>query len=202
MVTAHTQPVAILTRMFRRMCVALSLALAGTLTANAQAIAPLVVTSPTLVDGQPIPRQHTPDGENRSPALAWSGAPASTRSFALVCDDPDVAMPQPFVHWVVYNVPASARGVPAALPIEPDVPMPPSITGAVQGLSGFRRPIYRGPAPPPGKVHHYHFAVFALDVDGLPAGLTKAQLVEAMQGHVVAQGELVATYERKPPAQR
>ena len=168
---------------------------------SAQAIAPLVVTSPTLVAGQPIPRQHTADGANTSPAIAWSGAPAGTRSFALVLDDPDVPMPQPFVHWVIYNVPGVATGVPAALPIEPDAPMPAPIAGAVQGLSGFRRPIYRGPAPPPGKVHHYRFTVYALDVDGLPTGLTKAQLVDAMHGHVVAQGELVATYERKPPAQ-
>ena len=72
---------------------------------------------------------------------------------------------------------------------------------AVKGLSGFKRPIYRGPAPPPGKPHHYHFTVYALDVAGLAPGLTKAQLVEAMQGHIVAQGELVALYERKPPAE-
>ncbi len=162
--------------------------------------APLTVTSPTLTAGQPIPKQHSADGENTSPAFAWTGAPATTKSFALICDDPDVPMPQPFVHWVIYNIPGAAKGLPANIPIDPAAAMPAEIAGATQGPSGFRRPIYRGPAPPPGKVHNYHFTVFALDVAGLPAGLTKAQLVEAMAGHIVGQGELVATYERKPPA--
>jgi len=165
--------------------------------------ATLTVTSLTLTAGQPIPKQHTADGENTSPAFAWTGAPATTRSFALVCDDPDVLIPptnpQPFVHWVIYNIPGAAKGLPANIPIDPAATMPAEITGATQGPSGFRRPIYRGPAPPPGKVHNYHFTVFALDVAELPAGLTKAQLVEAMAGHIVGQGELVATYERKPP---
>jgi Raf kinase inhibitor-like YbhB/YbcL family protein len=161
--------------------------------------APLAVMSPTLVAGQPVPKQHTADGENISPAIAWTGAPATTRSFALVCDDPDVPIPGGFVHWVIYNIPATATGVPENIPIDPTAPMPAAIAGAVQGLSGFKRPIYRGPAPPPGKPHHYHFRVYALDVAGLAPGLTRAQLVEAMQGHVVAQGELVAIYERKPP---
>ena len=162
--------------------------------------AALTVTSPTLTAGQPIPKQHSADGENTSPAFAWTGAPGTTKSFALICDDPDVPMPQPFVHWVIYNIPGAAKGLPANIPIDPAAAMPAEIAGATQGPSGFRRPIYRGPAPPPGKVHHYHFTVFALDVAGLPAGLTKAQLVEAMAGHVVGQGELVATYERTPPA--
>jgi Raf kinase inhibitor-like YbhB/YbcL family protein len=165
--------------------------------------AALTVTSPTITAGATIPAQHTADGLNISPALAWTGAPAGTRSFAVVCEDPDVllppANPQPFVHWVIYNVPATAKGLPENVPIDPAAPMPASIAGAVQGPSGFRRPIYRGPAPPPGKPHHYHFVVYALDVDGLPAGLTRAQLTEAMAGHIVGQGELVALYERKPP---
>ncbi len=159
----------------------------------------LTVTSPTLVAGQPVPKQHTADGENISPAIAWTGAPATTRSFALICDDPDVPIPGGFVHWVIYNIPASAAGLPENIPIDPAASMPAAIAGAVQGLSGFKRPIYRGPAPPPGKPHHYHFTVYALDVAGLGPGLTKTQLVEAMQGHIVAQGELVATYERKAP---
>ena len=167
---------------------------------SGSAVAALTVTSPTLTAGQPIPKQHTADGENTSPAFAWTGAPATTKSFALICDDPDVPMPQPFVHWVIYNIPGTAKGLPANIPIDPAAAMPAEIAGAMQGPSGFRRPIYRGPAPPPGKVHNYHFTVFALDVAGLPAGLTKAQLVEAMAGHIVGQGELVATYERKPPA--
>ena len=166
----------------------------------AQSAATLTVTSLTLTAGQPIPKPHTADGENTSPAFAWTGAPATTKSFAIICDDPDVPMPQPFVHWVIYNIPGTAKGLPANIPIDPAAAMPAEIAGATQGPSGFRRPIYRGPAPPPGKVHNYHFTVFALDVAGLPPSLTKAQLVEAMAGHIVGQGELVATYERKPPA--
>lgn len=181
--------------------------LATLLTATTVAAQPspasLTVTSPTLTAGQPIPKQHTADGENTSPALGWTGAPATTKSFAVVCEDPDVLLPpsnpQPFVHWVIYNVPATAKGLPANIPIDPAAAMPAEIAGATQGPSGFRRPIYRGPAPPPGKPHHYHFIVYALDVANLPAGLTRAQLTEAMTGHIVGQGELVATYERKPP---
>lgn len=174
--------------------------IAVTAAVSAQApLAQLMVTSPTIVAGQPVPRQHTADGENISPAIQWSGAPATAKSFAIVCDDPDVPIPGGFVHWVIYNIPSTVSAVPENLPIDPAAPLPPSIAGAVQGLSGFKRPIYRGPAPPPGKPHHYHFTVYALDVTGLPHGLTKAQLVEAMQGHIVGQGELVAIYERKPP---
>lgn len=192
------------THILRRMLMPIrlaTLAVAGVAAvASAQpAPATLTVTSPTITAGQPIPKQYSADGENTSPALAWSGAPATTKSFALICDDPDVPMPQPFVHWVIYNIPATAKGVPANIPIDPAAAMPAEIAGAVQGPSGFRRPIYRGPAPPPGKPHHYHFTVYALDIADLPAGLGKTQLVEAMTGHVVGQGELVATYERKAP---
>jgi Raf kinase inhibitor-like YbhB/YbcL family protein len=183
-----------------------ALLLASALPAGAfaqPAAAPLTVTSPTITAGQPIPKQHTADGENISPALSWTGAPATTRSFAVVCEDPDVLLPpsnpQPFVHWVIYNIPATAQGLPGSLPIDPAAAMPPAIAGATQGPSGFRRPIYRGPAPPPGKPHHYHFIVYALDVAGLPGGLTRAQLTDAMAGHIVGQGQLVATYERRPP---
>lgn len=165
--------------------------------------AAIAVTSPTLKSGATIPAVHTADGANTSPALAWSGAPTTTKSFAIVCEDPDVLLPpsnpQPFVHWVVYNIPATAKGLPENIPIDPAAPMPAGLEGTVQGPSGFRRPIYRGPAPPPGKPHHYHFIVYALDVAGLPTGLSRAQLTEAMAGHIVGQGELVAIYERKPP---
>lgn len=166
--------------------------------------AALVVTSPTLEHGNVVPRQHTPDGRNDSPALMWSGAPASTREFAVVCEDPDAGNPPPFVHWVVYKIPAAAKGLPEALPINTTLPMPAELTGAIQGLNGFRRPLYRGPAPPPGKPHPYHFVVYALDTTlappkpGTPA-MTRAELMEAMKGHIVGQGELVANYGRTAP---
>jgi len=165
---------------------------------NAQAApAAIRVDSPVLKSNQPIPRDYTADGRNMSPPLAWSNVPAGTRQLAVVCEDPDAGNPPPFVHWVIYNIPATATGLPENVPFEPDAPMPASIAGAVQGVSGFRRPIYRGPAPPPGKTHHYHFVVYALDASlDLKPGLTRADLLSAIQGHLIGQGELVATYER------
>lgn len=177
---------------------ALTLASAAALHAQS-APATLTVTSPTLVADQTMPRQHTPDGRNDSPALSWSGAPAATKELVVICEDPDAGNPPPFVHWVIYKIPPAATGLPEAMPFD-GAPLPASLTGAVQGLSGFRRPYYRGPAPPPGKPHHYHFIVYALDTT-LPAPtllpMTRAELLEAMKGHVIAQGEIVSVYERK-----
>ena len=158
----------------------------------------LVVESPTLKADQPVPKQYTADGRNLSPPLTWRNVPAGTRQLAVVCEDPDAGNPPPFVHWVIYKIPATAKGLPENIPFDPDAPMPSEIAGAIQGLSGFRRPFYRGPAPPPGKVHHYHFVVYAIDADlDLKPGLTRADLLTAIQGHVIGKGELVATYERK-----
>ena len=169
---------------------------------RAQGTVPAIaVTSPTLKEGQPVPRQHTPDGRNDSPALSWSGVPASAKSLIVLCEDPGVGNPPPFVHWVVYNIPPTANGLPEALPIEPGAPLPPSLAGTIQGTNGFRRAIYRGPAPPPGKPHSYHFVVYAIDTT-IPVApntppLTRAELLQRAEGHIVGRGELVATYERR-----
>jgi Raf kinase inhibitor-like YbhB/YbcL family protein len=165
------------------------------------AVSAIAVSSPTLKNGQAVPRQHTPDGRNDSPALSWAGAPASTKSLMVFCEDPDVGNPPPFVHWVVYNIPPTAKGLPEALPIEPGAPMAPELAGTIQGTNGFRRAIYRGPAPPPGKPHSYHFVVYAIDTT-IPATpneppLTRAALLDLVQGHIIGRGELVANYERK-----
>jgi uncharacterized protein len=158
----------------------------------------LVVESPTLKADQPVPRDYTADGRNVSPPLTWRNMPAGTRQLAVVCEDPDAGNPPPFVHWVIYKIPATAKGLPENIPFEPGAAMPAEIAGAIQGVSGFRRPIYRGPAPPLGKVHHYHFIVYAIDADlALAPGLTRSELLTAIQGHIIGQGELVATYERK-----
>jgi Raf kinase inhibitor-like YbhB/YbcL family protein len=157
----------------------------------------IVVVSPTLIADQRIPRDYTPDGRNLSPPLTWSQVPAGTKELAVICEDPDAGNPPPFTHWVVYKIPATAKGLPEGLPIDPAAAMPAEIGGAIQGVSGFRRPIYRGPAPPPGKPHHYHFVVYALDsVLDLKPGLNRAELLAAIQGHIIGQGELVAIYER------
>lgn len=165
----------------------------------AQAPAAITVTSPTLKANETIPVDHTADGKNLSPALMWTGAPAAAKQFALVCDDPDVPMPGGFVHWVVYKIPGTAKGLPAELPMDAVLTAPPDIAGTIQGLSGFKRTGYRGPAPPPGKPHHYTFTVYALDAElPLEQGLNRNQLMEAIKGHIIGQGALVAIYERKP----
>ena len=171
-------------------------------TASAQTPATMTVTSPTLKANETVPVDHTADGKNLSPALTWSGAPANTKQFALIYDDPDVAFgtpPQTFVHWVVYKIPGTAKGLPAELPMDAVLTAPAEIAGTIQGLSGFKRAGYRGPAPPPGKPHHYTWTVYALDAElPLEPGLNRNQLLEAIKGHIIGQGSLVAIYERKP----
>lgn len=169
--------------------------------ASAQTPATITVTSATLKANETIPKDHTADGKNVSPALMWSGAPAGTRQFAMIMDDPDAQFGGGnFVHWVMYRIPAAAKGLPAEVSIDtPVIAGPPEIAGAIQGLSGFRRAMYRGPAPPPGKPHHYTFTVYALDAElALAEGLTKADLLKAMEGHIIGQGSLVSIYERAP----
>lgn len=165
----------------------------------------ITVSSPTLKEGDTIPRQYTPDGRNDSPPLMWTGVPTGARELAVVCEDPDAGNPPPFVHWIVYKIPATAKGLPEALPIDTATKMPADLSGAVQGTNGFRRALYRGPAPPPGKPHHYHFVVYALDAPvAVKAGqppMTRAELLDAIKGHVIGQGELVALYERQGTAQ-
>ncbi len=169
--------------------------------AFAQTPAAITVTSATLKANDTIPKDHTADGRNVSPALAWTGAPAATKQFALVFDDPDVMFGgQTFVHWVIYKIPGTATGLPGELPMGITLSEPKELAGAIQGPSGFRQTGYRGPAPPPGKPHHYTFSVYALDAElPLEPGLNRNQLMEAIKGHIIGQGSLVAIYERFPP---
>jgi Raf kinase inhibitor-like YbhB/YbcL family protein len=181
---------------------AVAMVVLAAVSVSAQTPAVITVTSPTLKANEVVPIDHTADGKNVSPALSWSGAPANTKQFALIYDDPDVAFgnpPQTFVHWVVYNIPGTAKGLPGELPMDAVLTAPAEIAGTIQGLSGFKRTGYRGPAPPPGKPHHYTWTVYALDAElKLDQGLNRNQLMEAMKGHIIGQGALVAIYERKP----
>jgi Raf kinase inhibitor-like YbhB/YbcL family protein len=163
--------------------------------------AKITVESSVLKDGQPIPKDYTADGRNISPPIEWSNLPPGTKELALICEDPVAPTPQPFVHWVVYKIPPGAKGLPEAMPIDETTSLPAELKGTLQGLSGFRRPIWRGPAPPkPGVAHQYHFIVYALDTPlDVQPGLNKVQLLEAMKGHIIGQGELVASYTRTPP---
>ena len=159
---------------------------------------PVIVESPTMKSGEMMPRDYTPDGRNVSPPLNWKNLPAGTRELAVLCEDYEAGNPPPFVHWVIYKIPATATGLPEAIPIDARVPMPASVAGAVQGASGFqRRAMYRGPAPPAGKPHVYHFVVYALNAAlDLEPGLTRAELLQAIERHVIGKGEMTPIYGR------
>lgn len=154
------------------------------------------LSSPLFQHGQPIPKQFTGEGADISPPLKWEGAPASTKSLALICDDPDAmsVAGKVWVHWVIWNIPATATGLPENVEKKEIV-----LGGARQGMNSWPRLGYNGPMPPPGHgVHHYHFKLYALDtVLDLPPRATKSQLEAAMKGHILAETELVGTYERK-----
>jgi Raf kinase inhibitor-like YbhB/YbcL family protein len=162
---------------------------------NAQAT--FVVESPTMRAGEMMPRDYSPDGRNLSPPLAWRDLPEGTRQIAVLCQDHGAGNPPPWVHWIIYNIPGSAEGLPEGIPFDPDQPMPPGLEGATQGANSWGVPMYRGPAPPGGSLHHYHFAVFALDTElDLPPALTRDELLEAIDGHVIGQGSMTPHYRR------
>src|SRR6266404_1911823 len=148
------------------------------------------LTSTSFKEGQPIPRQYTCDGVNVSPALEWGGAPRAAKTFAIICDDPD-APSGAGMQWVRYNVPADRIGL-----VE-NVPATEKVTGdGLQGTTDFQKIGYGGPCPPSG-THHYFFKLYALDGElSLQAGATKAELLKAMEGHIVAQTQLMGTYKR------
>lgn len=155
----------------------------------------LSLTSTAFKDGDAIPSQFTCDGADRSPALAWSGAPKNTAAYAIIVEDPD-APGGTFIHWVLYDIPATARSLPEGIAKGDTVA---SLGSARQGRTGFKGvPGYGGPCPPRGPAHHYHFRLFALDkVLGIPAGASRDDVVSAMRGHELARGELVGTYARQ-----
>jgi hypothetical protein len=153
----------------------------------------LSVTSPAFQPNGTIPRKHTGQGEDVSPAITWSGAPSGTAEFALLMDDPD-APAGTWVHWVIYKIPGTATGLKEGIEKVTTLTDP---AGALQGKNSWGRIGYGGPLPPPGSAHHYHFKVHALDKPlSVSAGLDKAGLLDAMRGHVLAEGELVGTYQR------
>jgi Raf kinase inhibitor-like YbhB/YbcL family protein len=140
------------------------------------------LTSPAFAAGAPIPARYSAYGENRSPPLRWT-AVAGARAYALSLQDPDAPMARPFVHWLAWNIPADALGLPDG-----------GAGGAVQGRNDTGHVGYFGPRPPSG-THHYHFKLFALDAPlTLAAGADLPALTAAMRGHVLASAELVATY--------
>jgi Raf kinase inhibitor-like YbhB/YbcL family protein len=147
----------------------------------------LKVTSPAVAPGERIPTKYTGEGENISPPLHWESVPDGTREFVLVCEDPDAPSDEPWVHWIVYGIPKERTSLPEA-----------NNGGGLAGANSWGDSVYGGPMPPPGDgPHHYQFRVFAIDEPvSLPPGATKEQALEAIEGHILAEGELIGTYER------
>lgn len=152
---------------------------------------PLEIVSSAFPEGGSISSLYTCDGRDVSPPLSWTGIPAGVKSLALVCDDPD-APAGVWVHWVVFNLPPSATGLPEAVP-------PRNVVegGGLQGTNDFHKIGYGGPCPPSG-THRYVFKLYALDAEvPLAAGATKAELVAAMKGLVRAEAALTGRYSRR-----
>ncbi|MBF0282858.1 MAG: YbhB/YbcL family Raf kinase inhibitor-like protein [Magnetococcales bacterium] len=152
------------------------------------------LTSPAFLQGGSIPPEFTCDGADRSPPLYWTGLPEGVKTLALIVDDPD-APGGTWVHWVVYNIPATLDGMAAGA-----LPMPQLSTGAIQGGNDFRRIGYGGPCPPSGAPHHYQFRLYALNAE-LPfaMALGRQQLLKQMEGRILGQAELMGTYQRHKP---
>jgi Raf kinase inhibitor-like YbhB/YbcL family protein len=155
----------------------------------------LSISSTSFSNNGEIPSQYTCEGKDVSPALAFAGVPAGAKSLALIVDDPDAPDPaapkMTWVHWVLYNLPPDAKGLPEAV-TQKDLP-----AGTKSGENDFKKTSYGGPCPPIGR-HRYFFKLYALDAQ-LPdlGNATKAKLEKAMQGHVLAKAELVGTYQKR-----
>lgn len=145
----------------------------------------LEVTSPAFTDGGQLPRTATVEGGGLPVPIQWSSAPEGAQGLALVCEDPDAPLPEPFVHWLVAAIPPDAHAVGSG-------------SSFVEGKNSTRQVGFTPAAPPHGHgVHHYHFQVFALDVRlDLEPGFDRSELLDAMDGHVLTWGDLVGTYQR------
>ncbi len=150
-------------------------------------VADLKVSSPAFAHHREIPERHASDGEDVAPALEWSGVPEGTKAFAVVVHDPDAPLVDGFTHWVAYNIPGDATGLPEG-------------GGEVtQGVHSMGEEGYMGPAPPPNHgTHHYYFWVYALDDDlDLEPGLDRRALIDRIEDHVIEQARLVGTYKNE-----
>jgi Raf kinase inhibitor-like YbhB/YbcL family protein len=149
------------------------------------------ITSSAFAEGGLIPPKYTCDGADTSPPLRWDSVPEGTKSIALISDDPDAPVGT-WVHWVIFGLPAEIKELEESIP--PDETLP---NGAKQGTSDFGRIGYGGPCPPSG-THRYFFKIYALDTElDLAAGARKKQLLKAMEGHILGQGQLIGKYKRQ-----
>ena len=151
----------------------------------------LLVTSPAFASGKTMDERYTQNGENVAPTLDWAKGPAGTQSYVVLAEDSGVNRAEPIVHWIVYNIPGSARGLAGGASTEGPLP-----NGALQGKNAMGKMSYIGPKPPAGQTHPYHFQVFALstrlDID--PATADRATVIDAMKGRVLAMGDVVGNY--------
>ena len=153
------------------------------------------LTSSAFTHESNIPQRFTCDGDDVSPALTWSDVPEGTEAFALIMDDPD-APPGTWVHWVLWNLDGAARELAEGVPKQENLDGGAS-QGACWGVDSFERVGYYGPCPPPGSPHRYYFKLYALDARlDLPARATKDQVVQAMEGHIRAEAQLMGLYRR------
>jgi Raf kinase inhibitor-like YbhB/YbcL family protein len=138
-----------------------------------------------------IPQRYTCDGEDLSPSLSWSESPAGTQSLVLICDDPDAPV-RTWNHWLLFNIPATARSLPEGIPADP------TVEGAgTHGANSWHQLGYGGPCPPKGSAHRYYFQLYALDISlGLGPGASKNEVERAMMDHVLAEGQLMGQYSR------
>ena len=154
---------------------------------------PLVIRSPAFAHLGAIPKRHTCDGDDVSPTLEWSGLPRDTKSLVLIVDDPDAPDPKApkrvYVHWVLYDIPPSASGLPEGASAK-QLP-----SGTREGMNDWKRTGYGGPCPPIGR-HRYFHKLYALDITLDLRGATKSQIERAMRGHVLANAELIGTYQK------
>jgi Raf kinase inhibitor-like YbhB/YbcL family protein len=150
------------------------------------------LTSAAFANGRPIPAKYTGDALDISPPLAWTNKPPGTKSFALIADDPDAPVGT-WVHWVIYDLPPTTTKL-----AEDQLKVAQFKDGTKQGLNDFKKTGFGGPAPPPGKAHRYYFKLYALDkMTALAPNATKADLLKAMDGHVLGEGKLMGTYQRQ-----
>jgi hypothetical protein len=151
----------------------------------------LTISSSAFREGDKIPRKYTCEGEDISPDLRWNKPPEDTVSLVLLVDDPD-APGGVFTHWVLFNLPANTIMLPQDVPTQGQLP-----DGSLQGKNGFGKIGYGGPCPPPGRPHRYQFTIYALDQSlNLKPGVDKKQIVDAMRGHILSQGQITGTYQR------
>lgn len=150
----------------------------------------IIVKSNSFSDGGMIPAKYTCDGANISPQLSWDNAPKGTKSFVLICEDPDAPMGT-FTHWILYDIPADVHELLENLPKDKILP-----NGAKQGIADFKKIGYGGPCPPNG-THRYYFKLYALDtLLNLEPGLKKEDILKAMNGYILAQGQIMGKYAR------